>query len=90
MKSFKNPEYLERYEDVVSDLEQALAAPGNNANQTKTGHSFVADNTGEATPFDWYNARFSIDFKVNLLANGGNIGNNNDNQGIVNGSSSLI
>ena len=89
MKSFRNPEYLERYEDVVFDLEQALATPGNGAHQTKTGHRFVADNTGEATPFDWYNARFSVDFKVDLLA-GGNIGNNNDNQGIVNGSSSLI
>ena len=57
MKSFRNPEYLERYEDVVFDLEQALAEPGNGAHQTKTGHRFVADNTGEATPFDWYNAR---------------------------------
>ena len=24
MKSFRNPKYLERYEDVVFDLEQAL------------------------------------------------------------------
>ena len=40
MKSFRNPEYLERYEDVVFDLEQALAAPGNAAHQTKTGHRF--------------------------------------------------
>ena len=90
MKSFRNPEYLERYEDVVFDLEQALAAPGNNANQTKTGHRFIADNTGEATPFDWYNARFSVDFKVDLEANGGNINAGNNQSGIVNGSSSLI
>ena len=46
MKSFRNPKYLERYEDVVFDLEQALATPANNAHQTKTGHRFVADNTG--------------------------------------------
>ena len=59
MKSFRNPNYLERYEDVVFDLEQALASPANGAHQTKTGHRFVADKTGEATPFDWYNARFS-------------------------------
>ena len=39
MKSFRNPEYLERYEDVVFDLEQALETPGNGAHQTKTGHS---------------------------------------------------
>ena len=90
MKSFRNPEILERYEDVVFDLEQALAAPGNAAHQTKTGYRFVTDNTGETTPFDWYNARFSIDFKVNQLAAGANIDADGDNMGIVNGSSSLI
>ena len=90
MKSFRNPEYLERYEDVVFDLEQALATPGNGAHQTKTGHRFVADNTGEATPFDWYNARFSVDFKVNQLAAGANIDADGDQMGIVNGSNSLI
>ena len=90
MKSFRNPEYLERYEDVVFDLEQALAQPGNNEIQKKEDHKFVVDNTGEATPFDWYNARFSIDFKVNQLAAGANIDADGDQMGIVNGSSSLI
>ena len=90
MKSFRNPEFLERYEDVVFDLEQALAAPGNAAHQTKTGHRFVADNTGEATPFDWYNARFSVDFKVNQLAAGADIDADGDQMGIVNGSNSHI
>ena len=90
MKSFRNPEYLERYEDVVFDLEQALATPGNGAHQTKIGHRFVADNTGEATPFDWYNARFSVDLKVNQLAAGANIDADGDQMGIVNGSSSFI
>ena len=89
MKSFRNPKYLERYEDVVYDLEQALdTAPANNAYQTKTGLRFIADNTGESTPFDWYNARLSMDFKVNKLA-GGNIAAN-DHNGIVNGSNSFI
>ena len=89
MKSFRNPEYLERYEDVVFDLEQALATPANNSHQTKTGHRFVADNTGEATPFDWFNARISVDFKVQLL-DGTNFNNNNTKSGMVNGSNSLI
>ena len=90
MKSFRNPEYLERYEDVVYDLEQALdTAPANNTHQTKTGVRFVADNTGESTPFDWYNARLSMDFKVNKLANGANIAVA-DHNGIVNGSNSFI
>ena len=89
MKSFRNPKYLERYEDVVYDLEQALTIPvANNAAQTKEGLRFVADNTGETTPFDWYNARLSMDFKVNKLA-GGNIAAA-DHNGIVNGSNSFI
>ena len=91
MKSFRDPKYLERYEDVVFDLEQALnVAPANNTTQNKTGHRFVADNSGEATPFDWYNARLSVDFKVNQLAAGADIDADGDNMGIVNGSSSLI
>ena len=90
MKSFRNPKYLDRYEDVVFDLEQALATPGNGAHQTKTEHRFIADNTGEAAPFDWYNARFSVDFKVNQLAAGANIDADGDEMGIVNGSNSLI
>ena len=90
MKSFRNPEYLERYEDVVFDLEQDLALPANGAHQTKTGHRIVADNTGEATPFDWYNARFSVDVKVNQLAAGADISATTDNMGIVNGINSLI
>ena len=90
MKSFRNPEQLERYEDVVFDLEQTLETPANGAHQTKTGHRIVADNTGEATPFDWYNARFSVDFKVDQLAAGANIDADGDQMEIVNGISSLI
>ena len=61
----------------------------NNDRQKKDGYRFVADNSGEVTPFDWYNARFSIDFKVNKTADGGNIAAN-DHNGIVNGSFSFI
>ena len=57
-------------------------------NQKKDGYRFV-DNSGEVTPFDWYNARISLDFKVNLLANGGNMALA-DHNGIVNGSYSFL
>ena len=50
----------------------------------KDGYRFVVDNSGEVEPFDWYNARISLDFKVNLLANGDNIAVA-DHNGIVNG-----
>ena len=65
MKSFRNPNYLERYEDVVFDLEQAInTAPANNTDQDRNNLKFITDNSGEVTPFDWYNARIAIDFKV--------------------------
>ena len=66
MKSFRVPQYLERYEDVVFDLEQPLKInPNNGEYQNKDMIKIVADNTGETTPFDWYNARLSVDFKSN-------------------------
>ena len=78
------------YEDVIFDLETALnTTVPNNAYQKKDGYRFVVDNSGEVTPFDWYNARISLDFKVVLLANGGNIALA-DHNGIVNGSYSFL
>ena len=60
-----SPNYLERYEDVVFDLEQAInVAPANNADQERNNLQFIADNSGEVTPLDWYNARIALDFKV--------------------------
>ena len=65
MKSFRNPKYLERCEDVVFDLEQPInVAPANNTVQVRNNLKFIADNSGEVTPFDWYNARIALDFKV--------------------------
>ena len=84
MQSIRDPDYVEQYEDVIFYLETALnTAVANNAHQKKDGYRFVIDNTGEVTPFDWYNARISLDFKVVLLANGGNIAVA-DYNGIVN------
>ena len=44
--------------------------------------------TGEATPFDWYNARLSVDFKVDKLADHVAL-TLTDHNGIVNGSNSF-
>ena len=61
----------------------------NNAHQKKTDYRFIANNNGEIAPFDWYAARFVIDFKVVKVADGSNI-TVNDHNGIVNGFHSLI
>ena len=65
MKSIRNPKYLERYEDVVFDLENPINIdPGPNIFQVRNNLKFIADNSGEVTPFDWYNSRIAMDFKV--------------------------
>lgn len=90
MNNYHNRKFVERYEDVVFDLETALVINvANNAHQKKDGHRFVVDISGEVTPFDWYNARLSVHFKVNKLADGANLGVA-DHNGIVNGGHSFI
>ena len=90
MESFRNPKYVERYEDVIFELETPLnTVVANNSSQKKDGYRFVSDNSGEVTPFDWYNARLGISFKVNKLADGTNIAGN-DHNGIVNSIHSFI
>ena len=90
MKSFRTPRYLERYEDVVFDLENRLEiSPIDTLHQDRSGLKIVADNSGETTPFDWYNARLSVNFKVDKLVDHAAIALN-DNIGTVNGSNSLF
>ena len=90
MKSFRTPQYLERYEDVGFDTEQALDInPNDTQYQKKNGIKIVADNTGETTPFDWYNSRLSVDFKVDKLADHAAL-TLTDHNGMVNGSNTLI
>ena len=90
MKSFRVPQYLERYEDVVFDLEQPLDAnPNDGQCQKREVMKIVADNTGETTPFDWYNARLSVDFKVDKLVDHAAL-TLTDHNGMVNGSITLI
>ena len=90
MKSFRVPRYLERYEDVVFDLEQPLDInPNDGQYQKREIMKIVANNTGETTPFDWYNARLSVHFKVDKLSNHANTALN-DGNGMVNRSNTLI
>ena len=81
---------LGRYEDVIFELETPLNTgnPGNNRSQKKDGYRFAIDNSGEVTPFDWYNSRLSAGFKLQKMDNTNIAGN--DHNGIVNGSHALI
>ena len=76
--------------DVVCDLDQPLdTTPAPTAYQKREGIRCITDNTGEVTPFDWYNTRLSVDFKVNKLVDGAAL-TATDHNGIVNGSNTLI
>ena len=90
MNNYRKPELIEQYEDVVFDLETPLVTNvANNAHQNKTNYRFFAGNSGEVAPFDWYNGRFLVDFKLVKLADAGAIAAN-DHNGMVNGIHSLI
>ena len=90
MQSYRSPKYVERLEDVVFELETPLnAVVANTRHQKKDGYRFVVDSSGEVTPFDWYNARIGISFRVNKLADGAAIAAE-DHNGIVNSIHSFI
>ena len=90
MQSYRSPKYVERLEDVFFELETPLnAVVANTRHQKKDGYRFVVDNSGEVTPFDWYNARIGISFRVNKLADGAAIAAE-DHNGIVNSIHSFI
>ena len=94
MKPFRAPRYLENYEDVIFNTEQILNVnPNDTYHQNRDGIKFTVDNTGETNPFDWYNARLSVNFKVDKLVDHSAIDSDNnagDNVGTVNGSNSFI
>ena len=90
MESYRNPRFVERYEDVIFELETSLnTVVADTRSQKKDNYRFVVDNSGEVTPLDWYNARLGISFKVNKLADGANIAVD-DHNGIVNSIHSFI
>ena len=92
MTNYRNSKFIERYEDVVYEPDTALnlnIANGASNIKKKDGHKFFVDNSGETTPLDWYHARFNVDFKLVLLADGGNIAVD-DHNGMVNSGHSFI
>ena len=82
--------HLENYEDVIFNTEQILNInPDDTLHQNRDGIKFTVDNTGETNPFDCYNARLSVNFKVDKLVDHAAIAVG-DNIGTVNGSNTLI
>ena len=86
MKSFRNLNDIDRYEDIIFNPAQSLdVAPAANSYQNRDIIKFIVGK--EFTSLYWYNARLLIYFKLTTL--NGNLVSINDNNGIVNGSNSL-
>ena len=66
MKSFRDPKYVERYEDVIFDLKKALNTTVANNAKKRDGYRFVVDNSGEVTPFNWLQCSNQSRFKSKL------------------------
>ena len=83
---FGSPENVQRNELIRFDLESVIRAPGNTQEQQKIGYKFTVENPGNF--FDWYNAFFEIQFKMDLKANGRD--NADTLSTVINGSHSFI
>ena len=84
--SFRTTEFLQRNEFVQFQLDDVIRAPANNQHQTKNGYKFTIN---DRSPFyDWYNAYFEVQFKVQKLADGAAY--DADRVTVINGSHSLI
>ena len=68
---YKQGNFLERYEEVVYDLQNPIRLPANGAFQNKNSYKFYVDSAGEVTtPNDWYNSYLEIEVEVNKKADG--------------------
>ena len=84
--AFRSPENVQRNELVRFDLDSVIRAPANNLEQQKNGYKFTVENRGNF--FDWFNAFFEIQYKMDLKADGGD--NADELSTVINGSHSFI
>ena len=83
--AFRSPENVQRNELVRFDLESVIVAPRNTQEQDKRGYKFTVEDRGIF--FDWYNAFFEIQFKMDPKAGGDNADTLST---VINGSHSFI
>ena len=84
--AFRSPENVQRNELIRFQLQDNIRAPANGQEQLKKTYKFVV--TDRSSFYDWYNAFFEVQFKLDLKANGGDIADAATT--IINGSHSLI
>lgn len=85
--AFRSSEYLQRYELTRFQLDDTIRAPGNDQRQIKTGYKLTIND--RSSFFDWYNAYFEVQFRLQKLADGDAYANA-DRVAPINGAHSLI
>ena len=91
--SFRSSENLQRYEMVRYQLDNVINInPANNQHQPKNGYKFTIND--RSSFYDWYNAYFEVQFKLNQLGGGGGftaaVADNTGAITVINGAHSLI
>ena len=84
--AFRSPENVQRNELIRYQLQDNIRASANGQEQLKKTYKFVTNDRSNF--YDWYNAFFEVQFKLDLKANGGAIANTRTT--LINGSHSLI
>ena len=85
--AFRSSEYLQRNELVRYQLDDVLRLPANGQHQVKNGYKFTIND--RSSFYDWYNAFFEVEFRLQKLADGTDFGGA-DRVAVINGSHSLI
>ena len=49
-ETYRDASLMERYEDIIFELDSNLIIPANGSRQKKDNHSFSIDNSGELPP----------------------------------------
>ena len=80
--AFRSPENVQRNELIRYQLQDNIRAPANGQEQLKKTYKFVINDRSNF--FDWYNAFFEVQFKLDLKAIA------NTRTTLINGSHSLI
>ena len=85
--AFRSSEYLQRNELVRYQLDDVIRLPANGQHQVKNGYKFTIND--RSSFYDWYNAYFEVQFKLQILADGNGYATASRTT-IINGSHSLI
>ena len=85
--AFRSSEYLQRNELVRYQLDDVIRLPGNTQHQVKNGYKFTIND--RSSFYDWYNAYFEVQFKLQKLADGTAYGGD-VRIAVINNSHSLI